>query len=530
MNTTALLQALQIGLARAQPQVELPAPLQPMLPTAPEEAAARTWLAFGALDVWQRAGFVAPAAAHVAQIEPSQPETAPPCPPSAQRLLPLLFRGEFAGLLPEWLVLARRHGCRLPARFLPQLLEHGSQLPERRAAIVPVLGQRGAWLAAHNPEWGWALQDAAEASFDAAACFETGTLEQRVHALRHLRAREGAAGLQALSGTWSAEPPEVRAALLACLEVQLSLADEAFLEAALDDRRKEVRTVAQGLLAQLIESALARRAIARAQGVLAIERSEAGVTSLVVTLLQARDKAAQRDGVGAVSHSGLGEKAGWLADMLAAVPPDHWGTRFGMGAQDCLLLAAGTEFGEAIVAGWSTATERHLPRAGEALADWFNALAQHYFLAGATLRWRYPRAFFSACVHLPPPARERFLSALINRRDAGDIPNIDAITVLKELARDTAGPWSAALSTQLFALVRAGVNAWHGYSWEFANALPAFAGVIDPRAVHTLDHDVNEGWPTGEPMWEHWEKPIDEFLRTLRFRYDMISSFQELPN
>ena len=45
---------------------ELPAPLQPMLPSAPEDAAARTWLAFGALDVWQRAGFVAPAATQLA--------------------------------------------------------------------------------------------------------------------------------------------------------------------------------------------------------------------------------------------------------------------------------------------------------------------------------------------------------------------------------------------------------------------------------------------------------------------------------
>ena len=46
-----------------------------------------------------------------------------------------------------------------------------------------------------------------------------------------------------LTATWSSEPPEHRAALLPQLAVGLGPADEALLDTALDDRRKEVRAL-----------------------------------------------------------------------------------------------------------------------------------------------------------------------------------------------------------------------------------------------------------------------------------------------
>lgn len=56
-------------------------------------------------------------------------------------------------LLPEWLRLLGQAGYRLPNLLLPELLELGLRRPEVGCELAGVLGSRGEWLAALNPEW-----------------------------------------------------------------------------------------------------------------------------------------------------------------------------------------------------------------------------------------------------------------------------------------------------------------------------------------------------------------------------------------
>ena len=97
----------------------------------------------------------------------------------------------------------------------------------------------------------------------------------------------------------------------------MSLDDETFLEAALDDRRKEVRGAAADLLARLPESALRRRALERALPLLKFKSNKLRRKTIEVTLPEACDKAMQRDGVEPKpGFRGVGEKAWWLQQML----------------------------------------------------------------------------------------------------------------------------------------------------------------------------------------------------------------------
>ena len=100
-----LQQLLKIGTARAgRPPAGLAGPLAALLPAdaAPPEAV--LWLSLGALDLWERSGFVAPDRPTPAPAQAAAPETLRACPPRAQAVLALLLRGLHpAGLEAEWL-------------------------------------------------------------------------------------------------------------------------------------------------------------------------------------------------------------------------------------------------------------------------------------------------------------------------------------------------------------------------------------------------------------------------------------------
>lgn len=327
---------------------------------ADRPAEARVLQTAALLDAWRRAGVRAPRSA--ARPPPPAPEGEErPCPPVAARVLRQLLGSGQPALLAEWMALARPAGAAPPHELLPAVLEYARRHPETRDAVAAGVGARGRWLAALNPEWTFS----AAAPDDPAQAWETGTFDQRLAALRHLRATDPAAGLALLRTTWADEPPRERAAFAEALATGLGMDDEPFLESALDDRRKEVRTAAATLLSSLPGSALVRRMTERLVPLLELRTPEGllsrirgGAAKLQVRLPEACDKAMRRDGIEPRPIYGFGERAWWLHQMVAAVPPAFWTAHWGRSAAELLAVAQGSEDGALLVNAWTQAALR----------------------------------------------------------------------------------------------------------------------------------------------------------------------------
>lgn len=529
-TATQLYSLLQVGTSRAAGirPCALPGELEGLIAGAgvPGEQAdmaleQRLWLSLGAWSLWSRAGMVASTAPPGTTIAPAPAEGMRPCPPAAEALLAQLLQGDRkSGFLHEWLRELQRHGCVLPARMLPAFLDLATRNADLRPGVSAVLGERGRWLAQRAPGWLWAAA-AADAS-DLLGLWETGSIEERQAALAQWRAEDPDAAREALAQAWSSEPPERRAGLLGCLAVRLGSADQAFLEAALDDRRKEVRTAAQSVLVRLPGSQLKLRMEARAAPLLHPTRSLVGRIGLEVSLPEAIDKAAARDGVGAAAHSGLGEKAGWLVDLLAATDLRAWSQRLNASPGDCLLMASRSDFAHAVVRGWASALVRGAA-APHALSDWTGAMLAFWLNADEATRRQYPRDFFDLFAQMESGALHALLADFVGASPrAWGEREWPLIELLGHAAARSSGNWPAALSRELVERLLRELPRIPSAHWQLRHALSAFASIVDPPAVAAFEAAARTGSPDNAI-----HNSIATFFDTVRQRHAMSLSFQE---
>jgi hypothetical protein len=350
-------------------------PLDALLAAAPAGNRERALLlAAGAASIYHAAGMIS--TTHAA-LEPSPEEALPACPSHAARLLADLFGGRHADLLPEALALLRRAAHRLPPHLLPHALD--ARAPELRAALLPVLGARGRWLARHNPAWSWVAgadpRAAGALPPNAETVWQEGAVAERLAILISLRATNPTQARAWLDSVWRAEKAETRAALLGALATNLSPDDEPFLEAALDDRSEKVRNEAIALLARLPQSAFAARMRVRADRLLTYEapRLLSRHSSLVIIAPAAADAAWRRDIN--LPPSGLGN-AGSNSAMLvrhtvALIPPLHWSSRFHATPSEIVAAAERANHGDQLIDGFTQATLLYRD------AQWADALCNY---------------------------------------------------------------------------------------------------------------------------------------------------------
>lgn len=305
----------------------------------------------GALALWRRAGFK-PAEKAADGIPSVENDERQPIPKAAVSHLYEMLAGRFPEVLPEWFSLVRARNFRLPFELLPAALQLAGQKPELREDILACGGSRAKWLAALNPGWRFGSSSERED-------WETGSKAERLRFLRSLREKDPAQARALVSASWKAEPADVRAAAVEALEPGLSMDDEPFLEAALDDRSKEVRRVACRLVSTLAESRLVARMRERAAGLLTYKPGRLlSSAKLEVTLPNPPDAAAVRDGVDAAlvgNQKQLGERALHLVQIIGGIPPSYWTTAFGEQPEKLISAARKTEFSQAIITGWALA-------------------------------------------------------------------------------------------------------------------------------------------------------------------------------
>ena len=468
------------------------------------------------LSCYRKAGLV-PQPAH-ATTPPSEPESTRGCSLRSGEHLVRMLAGEYREVLPEFLATVTRANLHVPHRHVPAVLELARTSKSLRTLLPTVIGNRGRWLIALNPAWQFAAT-AAEADD---SIWQTGNRDQRLAMLRTLRQTNVSRARELVASTWASEPPDDRAAIVAAHEVNLDLADEPFLESALDDKRKEVRRTAADLLARVPTSQLSRRMLDRVCPLVTVELKEKsrmlGLGSpqrkitVNVTLPDACTKEMIRDGIEPKPPVRSGEKAWWLQQLIGAVPPSTW-TATGASPAELIAAIAKHEWRDLLLKGWLTAAARHRD------AAWAEALLTDWLLK---LKARQAPDVIEDVQQvlpaLPPEVLHRVALVAIADRDhsALEEPTLSLLTA-------TSHAWSPQLSLAFrHALHEHILRFSDGYDYHLR---PTVVNTLGPRIDPSTLASFQGEWPTASRAWSGWTKTIDELLALLQFRHDMLKEF-----
>jgi hypothetical protein len=474
---------------------------------APEDA---LLTAAGLVSVYERAGAL-PERTEEPLPESAPEETLPVVSARAADLLTQMLAGNRREILTEALALMASNGLRAPFHLLPDLLDLASRSAEYRKRVLPVIGMRGQWLAQQNPAWDYARAVNLSLDFsqeaDVTDAWEEGSRDARAALLRRIRMQDPARGRSLVESTWQSDPADARAAFVSALEEGLGPDDEPFLEAALDDRSKEVRRVTADILTRLPGSALVARMWARAKPLLTLKRRLIGGSTLEVALPEAPDAAAIRDGVDpAVKVGGLGDRASLLAQIVAAVPPAWWADELRENPTRLLELAQKTEWADALFLGWIRAANR------SADSSWIEPLARQFLKSSKVKSWSPDN--LPDLDLLTAESAEAILGDAL-RSGAPDASN-PVWTLLPRYRRS----FGAALSRSLIEAIvkRAAENATD--AWSLGRYLHELALRVPPSLA-----DVDAVWPE-EAVQGYLRNALEEFRAILEFRRDLWKEIQ----
>jgi hypothetical protein len=497
-----------IGTARKPPALpaETPAVADAAAALASDSPEAQLLGAVAILSRYQAAGRL-PGQATL-NLDPAGNETRPACGRRAAELLSQVLAlsntPAKTQTAAEWLDRCQQTGRRVPHRLLPGLLDYGASHRDARPMVATVAGARGAWLMRLNPRW---RHEVAE-SEDPASVWNTGKSDQRLAALSRQRRLNPAAGRELILSTWNEDAAEDRAAFVAELIQVLSPEDEPFLESALDDRSKLVRSAAADLLARLPSSAYVRRMIERAGPLLKlIPANRSGLlrklapASVDITLPpDAFDPASARDGVTEKPPERIGRRQWFLQQFLAAIPLTHWSTAWDLPPDKCIDATNG-EYADVVLSAWHQAAARHPD------PTWIASL-----LRTSAKEGRGPLTL--ELLNQLPDAMRQTVTAEIIQSPRITPPIVGQLLRVGRFSLDANA--AAAVARQIENVVAAQPST---YSYHLSSVLQDAALRMPPDLYDAL----SERW-TGE-AWMANRKPLDEFFAMLLIRRNIQREF-----
>ncbi|MEV4621991.1 DUF5691 domain-containing protein [Asanoa sp. NPDC049573] len=442
-------------------------------------------------------------------IAPAPDESRPVVPEPAAARLDLLLTDGATGwggpaqraVLGQWLIEAGRRHLLVPPETLPILLDLGRRDTALRPALGAVTGRRGHWLAQRQSDWRYFRDVGGEAVDTDPHDWLTGTPGERLAYLVALRSTDPAKGLELLTETFDGEPPHDRVLLLGALETGLAARDEALIEHALDDRRREIRQVAAELLRKLPGSALGRRMAERTAA--SVHFADGALTVMAPASI---DGSMLRDDVDPSPPRGVGLGAWLLEEIVSATPLPFWASLTGSDPAGVLALP--------VADGWQPVLLRGLARATAAQRDpaWAAALLDLVDTgsAGVGDDGLGERLTWPLLEVLPGAERGRRVAAALRRDTAAGI----------RLLHFCADDWSEELAA---AALRAMAALALDNAWQLSElcrlAMPAmptsFVGRVE-ALVRSLD-----GLPEGRRSARY----LAQLAAVLGFRHDMIEEF-----
>jgi Family of unknown function (DUF5691) len=256
--------------------------------------------------------------------------------------------------------------------------------------LTKLLGPRGMWLAAQNPEWAMLHKFNKARDFSDVenlhAQWDVATVSERVEVVKTLRAQPDVLTAQPdlvtglINSARDTEAPIDVAKYIAALAPQLSSLDHDWLEEILDAKHKPLRSAAVDLLSRLPNSALVARAlhylmqglfhceVLQSRSMLGLVKGKPSLNFGLPDIDKALEKALARDGylIKATTYTtvdrkaiDIGPKLSLLLQCLENVPFDAFCAALNISAEDGLLMLSAHESCDALVAAVGRSTLRH---------------------------------------------------------------------------------------------------------------------------------------------------------------------------
>lgn len=470
----------------------------------------------GILTTYRQASW-RPTSDPLPQLDPCDLDDLPLCSERSRQLLEMILDKTHRQVLPEWLTLATQAGQRIPGDLLPSVLDQGRQQKDLRDRIQPVLGKRGRWLASQNPAWGYACGSEPLESGD----WKTGDTHQRLALLKQIGPQDPVQIRQWIRSTWSEDGADFRASCLQILGETLSPEDLPWLTEVFDtDRSKQVRAEAAELLSRLPDSELCQRMRDRVEPLLTLTHSADQTPHVKVSLPTEFTPDLLQDGISKTSESHLGEKAGWLAEMLARIPASEWCQRWDL-APESLLQAIEAQWLDLFLEGWGKAVYRFQEH------DWVEPLLN--VLCGSENQNQdrqrtnlYQANGFQWISHLanllPPDQLQQFCLQILSS-DPGSLLESG---VTHRLLRSCQTAWSAALTQQFIACCQQVFRSGQfKMDYLFRDHLLHYGLYMDPSQGQQVARELSPASAQGYYL----TRAVEELIALLEFRHQIHQSF-----
>lgn len=274
--------------------------------------------------------------------------------PAIKTMTQFFEKGNFR-LIAEVFELMHQKELKLPTTLLPLALDIGKRSTELRLSLSKVLGARGIWLAQLNPSWKYAASTVESTTHENdIRLWEEGTLTQREAFFKTCRTHTPTQARELLAAQLCQLPAKERLQLIELMEINLSLDDESFLTPLLKDRSREVKDKVATLLAQLTESAYAKKIISYMQELVTKEKG----------LLKSNWKCAApqewnpeweqmsftKDAPS--SYRVGGQRSWWLLQLARKTPLKWWNTYTDMTPKELLQWSKKTDWPQELQQGW----------------------------------------------------------------------------------------------------------------------------------------------------------------------------------
>ena len=327
--------------------------------------------------------------------------------------------------------------------------------------------------------------------------------------LRQLRHTNPALGQALVTSTWKSEAPPNRISFIRLLETGLSMADEPFLEAALDDREVQVRRKAADLLACLPESRLCQRMIANSQQLL--NYNPARAYQILPTFPIPINDEMVRDGITKLAEHLTGNalaraRSRQLTQIVGAIPLDYWTETWQTTPEGVLQAVRTSRWPRTLTQALALTVQRQRD------VTWALALAKNSDFKAIALK---------IVPVLTPEAGPQLFEQFSDELDT-TLPPLHKDSLLLRLLRYWPHDWDGAMSMRWIALLAQQMAADEKPTPLMRTAVKQLARACQPGCID----EVRTAMSPLIDDYSGWKTVLNELVRILRFRREMYEEME----